>query len=151
MKKILLPVILFAIPICSSLAQVEENHVWKVIEGDDGSKFWYDASSLDTIKGDKFNIWILETYKPPKTIEGVDGEIFRCKTLYCINLTTVKYGILKIKYYNVNNEELGSYDYNIPPPPESIQYTYPITEDSNLYYLLKELYGPNGVKSKKEN
>lgn len=133
------------------LAQQEEEHVWKMIDASDGTKLWYDAAKLDTMKGDKFNIWILETHRPPKTIEEIDGEIFRSKTLYCINLTTVKYGILKIRYFDVNNTELHRYDYDNPPPPESIRYTYPITENSILYHLITELYGPKGIRSKQNS
>lgn len=133
------------------LAQEEEQHVWKVVNAADGSKFWYDASALDTINGDRFNVWILETHQPPVKYEGIDGEVFRSKTLYAINLTTVKYGILKIRYYDSVNKEIFKYDYDNPPPPESIRYTYPITDNSLLFYLIEELYGPKGVKSGKMN
>ena len=147
LKTILL--ILFAY--ISNFAQQEETHVWKVINADDGSKFWFDASSLDTTKGDKFNIWILQTNQPPKTYEGIDGEVFRTKTLYTINLTTVKYGILKVRYYNMSNQEIFSFDYDKPMPPESIRYPYPITDHSLLYYLIKELYEPKNEQTKKLN
>lgn len=144
-------VILFIITAGTLLfAQEKEKHVWKVVNPEKGSKFWYDASALDTIKGDKFNIWILETHTPPVKVEGIEEEVYRAKTLYTINLTSVKYGILKIRYYSVNNKELYSHDYDNPMPPESIRYTYPITENSLLHYLLKELYGPEG-KKKSEN
>ena len=132
-------------------AQEEEQHVWKVVNAADGSKFWYDASALDTIKGDRFNVWILKTHQPPVKYEGIDGEVFRSKTLYAINLTTVKYGILKIRYYDSVNKEIFKFDYDNPPPPESIRYTYPITDNSLLFYLIEELYGPKGVKSGKKN
>ena len=122
--------------------QQEDQHVWKVVNGDDGSKFWYDASSVDTMKGDRFNIWILETFKPPKKYEGIDGEVFRSKTLYTINLSSVKYGILKIRYFDISNKEIFRFDYDNPFPPESIRYPYPITDPSLLFYLIKELYGP---------
>lgn len=148
MYKIYLLAIIFSI---SLFAQQEEQHVWKVINADDGSKFWYDASSVDTVKGDRFNIWILETHQPPKKYDGIDGDVFRSKTQYTINLTTVKYGILKIRYYNQNNQEIFSFDYDKPIPPESIRFPYPITDNSLLFYLLKELYGPKGVQSKKMN
>ncbi|MEJ2103425.1 MAG: hypothetical protein P8X47_02475 [Ignavibacteriaceae bacterium] len=132
-------------------AQEQEQHVWKVVNAADGSKFWYDASALDTINGDRFNVWILETHQPPVKYEGIDGEVFRSKTLYAINLTTVKYGILKIRYYDSVNKEIFKFDYDNPPPPESIRYTYPITDNSLLFYLIEELYGPKGVKSGKMN
>ena len=124
------------------IAQQDEQHVWKVVNSDDGSKFWFDASTLDTASGNKLNVWILETNQPPKQYEGIDGEVFRSKTLYTINLVTVKYGILKVRYYDLNNKEIFSFDYDNPMPPETIRFPYPITDDSLLFYLLKELYGP---------
>ncbi|MCU0405714.1 MAG: hypothetical protein MUE64_01860 [Ignavibacteriaceae bacterium] len=147
---VMLKTILFVI-ICyiSISAQQEEQHVWKVVNADDGSKFWYDSSSLDTTKQDRFNIWILETNQPPKTYDGIEGEVFRSKTLYTINLTTVKYGILKIRYYNLSNQEIFSFDYDKPMPPESIRFPYPITDNSLLFYLLKELYGPKVEQTQK--
>lgn len=136
--------------LCSSLnfGQEEPTHIWKVLNVPSGEKVWYDASGLDTIKGDKFDIWILEMHRPPKTFEGFEGEVFRSKTLYGINLTTVKYGILKIRYYNILNKEIYSYDYDNPPPDESIKYTYPVTENSIIHVLLRELYGDNGEENK---
>ena len=127
-----------------SFGQTEVTHVWKVLTLDSGEKVWYDASGLDTIKGDRFDIWILEVHRPPKTFEGFEGEVFRSKTLFGINLTTVKYGILKIRYYNIMNKEIYSYDYDNPPPDESIKYTYPVTENSFIHLLIRELYGNEG-------
>ena len=132
-------------------AQQMDENVWKVVNAADGSKFWYDSSELDTVKGDRFNIWILEAFQPPKKIEGIDGEVFRAKTLYAINLTTVKYGILKIRYYDLNNKEIFNFDYDSPPPPESIRYTYPVTDKSLIFYLIEELYGPKNEGIKKFN
>jgi hypothetical protein len=142
-------ILIFFIGYISITAQQEEQHVWRVVNADDGSKFWYDASSLDTIKGDRFNIWILETNQSAKKYEGIDGEIFRSKTLYAINLTTVKYGIMKIRYYNSLNQEIFRYDYDNPTPPESIRYIYPVTDHSLLFYLIKELYGPGEDQNQK--
>lgn len=142
-------ILLISICYISLIAQQDEQHVWKVVNADDGSKFWYDVSTLDTTKGDKINVWILETNQPPKQFDGIDGDVFRSKTLYTINLTTVKYGILKIRYYDLNNKEIFSFDYDNPMPPESIRYTYPITDNSILFYLLKELYGPKEGQTQK--
>ena len=144
-------ILLIIIGFVSLVAQQSEQHVWKVVNADDGSKFWYDASSIDTTKGDRFNIWILETYQPPKQYEGIEGDVFRSKTLYTINLTSVKYGIMKVRYYDLNNREIFTFDYDNPMPPESIRYPYPITDNSLLFYLLKELYGPKGEQTQKIN
>jgi hypothetical protein len=142
-------ILLIIIGFVSLAAQQSEQHVWKVVNADDGSKFWYDATSIDTIKGDRFNIWILETNQPPKQYEGIEGDVFRSKTLYTINLTTVKYGIMKIRYYDVSNQEIFSFDYDKPMPPESIRFPYPITDNSLLFYLIKELFGPKAEQIKK--
>lgn len=142
-------ILLIIIGFVSLAAQQSEQHVWKVVDADDGSKFWYDATSIDTIKGDRFNIWILETNQPPKQYEGIKGNVFRSKTLYTINLTTVKYGIMKIRYYDVSNQEIFSFDYDKPMPPESIRFPYPITDNSLLFYLIKELFGPKAEQIKK--
>jgi len=138
------------IAFCSvvSSGQTDETHVWKVLNLDSGEKIWYDASGLDTIKGDRFDIWILEVHRPPKTFEGFEGEVFRSKTLFGINLTTVKYGILKVRYYNIINKEIYSYDYDNPPLDESIKYTYPVTENSYIHLLIRELYGKEGDSNK---
>lgn len=130
-------------------AQENEQHVWKVVNADDGSKFWYDVSSIDTAKSDKLNIWILETYQPPRQYEGIDGDVFRSKTYYTINLTIVKYGILKVRYYDMTNNEIFSFDYDSPMPPESIRFPYPVTNNSKLFYLIKELYGPRENQDQK--
>ena len=140
MLKTIISILLFYF---SSLAQENDQHVWKVINADDGSKFWYDVSTLDTSGSDRLNIWILETYQPPRQYDGIDGDVFRSKTLYTINLTTVKYGILKVRYYDMTNNEIFSFDYDNPMPPESILFPYPITNNSKLFYLIKELYGPS--------
>lgn len=140
MLKTIISILLFYF---SSLAQENDQHVWKVINADDGSKFWYDVSTLDTSGSDRLNIWILETYQPPRQYDGIDGDVFRSKTLYTINLTTVKYGILKVRYYDMTNNEIFSFDYDNPMPPESIRFPYPITNNSKLFYLIKELYGPS--------
>ena len=133
------------------LAQQEDEHVWKKVDADDGTQFWYDSAKLDTMKADRFNIWILETHRPPLSYEDIEGEIYRSKTLYAVNLTSVKYGILKIRYFDMSNRELFRFDYDNPPPPESIRYTYPVTENSLLHHLITELYGPDGVKTKGES
>jgi len=146
----MLNTILFTFICCFTLlAQQEDQHVWKVVNADDGSKFWYDVSTLDTTKGDKLNVWILETNQPPKQYEGIDGDVFRSKTLYTINLVTVKYGMMKVRYYDLNNKEIFSFDYDNPQPPENIRYPYPITDNSLLFYLVKELYGPQRNQNKK--
>ncbi len=129
-------------------AQSSETHIWRVLDRENGDKAWYDASGIDTVKGDRFNIWVLTVNKPPIKYEGVDGEVYRVKTLYSVNLTSVKYGILKVIYFDIKNKEVFSYDYNNPPQPENIKYAYPITENSLMHDIIKTIFGPGGIKSK---
>lgn len=150
MKKLFLIIsILGFINSTISLAQSNETHIWKLFERENGQKAWYDASGLDTVKGNNFDIWVLTVNKPPVKYEGVDKEVYRVKTLYTINLTSVKYGILKVMYYDIQNKEVFSYDYNNPPQPESIKYAYPITENSLIFDIVKTIFGPGGLKSNK--
>jgi hypothetical protein len=137
---------LFFIPLIN--AQSGETHIWKVLEKENGEKAWYDAAGIDTIKGEVFDIWILTVNKPPVKYEGVDGDVYRVKTLYTVNLNSVRYGILEVIYYDVQNKEIFNYDYNNPPQPESIKYAYPITENSLMHDIVKEIFGPGGIKSK---
>ena len=142
-------ILLILISYLSLYAQQDDKHVWKVVNADNGIKFWFDATTLDTTNGNKLNVWILETNQPPKQYEGIDGDVFRSKTLYTINLITVKYGILKVRYYDLNNKEIFSFDYDNPIPPENIRFPYPVTDNSLLFYLLKELYGPKESQTKR--
>jgi len=146
MLKTILIIIVFYL---SLFAQHDDKHVWKVVNADNGTKFWFDATTLDTTNGNRLNVWILETNQPPKQYEGIDGDVFRSKTLYTINLITVKYGILKVRYYDLNNKEIFSFDYDNPIPPENIRFPYPVTDNSLLFYLLKELYGPKESQTKR--
>ena len=123
------------------LSQTNETHRWKKLDTNDNKKLWYDVSSIDTIHGDRFDIWVLEVHTPPLRSEGIDGEVYRSKTLYAINLTTVRYGIMKIRYYDVKNIEIYSFDYDTPPPPtDALKYPYPVLEDSPIYQIIKELF-----------
>jgi len=74
-------ILLVLISYISIYAQQDEQHVWKVINADDGSKFWYDASSIDTTMGDRFNIWILETNQPQKSTRELKAR-FSGQKLY---------------------------------------------------------------------
>ena len=54
-------ILLLLVCVITLSAQQNDQHVWKVVNADDGSKFWYDVSTLDTTKGNKLTVWILET------------------------------------------------------------------------------------------
>jgi hypothetical protein len=121
-------------------------HRWKPLVINDKEKVWYDQSMVDSIKGDKLDIWILQMHKPPLSHEGIQGEVYRSKTLYTINLKNVKYGIVKVIYYDLTNKEMYNFKYNISDYPDNLKYTYPITENSFLFAFLKEIFNKGGSK-----
>jgi hypothetical protein len=139
--------ILMLLVITANIYAQEHVQMWKPLVIDDKEKVWYDQSMTDSIKGNKMNIWILQMHKPPLTGEGINGEVYRSKTLYAINLKTAKYGILNVIYYDVANKEMYNFKYNIDDYPETLKYTYPITEKSFLFALLKELFNKPGDKT----
>jgi hypothetical protein len=139
--------IVMLLVMAASIYSQDVVHRWKQLVIDDKEKVWYDQSMTDSIKGSKMNIWILQMHKPPLTGEGINGEVYRSKTLYAINLKTAKYGILNVIYYDVANKEMYNFKYNIDDYPESLKYTYPITEKSFLFALLKELFNKPGDKT----
>ena len=122
-------------------SQTSKTHRWKKLDTYNNKKLWYDVSSIYTINGDRFDIWVLEVHTPPLKSEGIEGEIYRSKTLYAVNLTTVRYGIMKIRYYDVKSKEIYAFDYDTPPPPtDALRYPYPVLEDSPIYQIIKELF-----------
>lgn len=119
----------------------EETHRWKKLDTITGEQIWFDASFMDTLKGEKFEVWILKVHTPPMKSEGVEGDIYRSKILYAIDLTTVRYGIMKLRYYDVKNIELYSFNYDTPPPPtDALRYPYPVLEESPLYLVIKDIF-----------
>jgi hypothetical protein len=140
-------VILFVIFIATSIYAQNLTPLWKPLVIDDKEKIWYDQSTLDSLKGDKLDIWILQMYKPPLYYEGIQGEVYKSKILYVINLKNVKYGILHAIYYDITDQEMYNFNYNINDYPDDLKYTYPITENSFLFTLLKELYNKKEIHS----
>lgn len=139
--KFITGIILSIFLVATALSQVDSTYHWKKLDTENKKKIWYDVSSIDTIKGDKFDIWVLEVHTPPMKSEGIEGEIYRSKILYAVNLTTVRYGIVKIRYYDVKNKELYAFDYDTPPPPtDALRYPYPVFEESPIYLIIKELF-----------
>jgi hypothetical protein len=140
MKKIFYSMAVLLIIQSITFAQ-EEIHRWKKLDTITGEQIWFDTSFTDTLKGDKFEVWVLKVHTPPMKSEVVDGDIYRSKILYAINLATVRNGIMKLRYYDVKNIELYSFDYDAPPPPtDALRYPYPVLEDSPLYLIIKEIF-----------
>jgi hypothetical protein len=124
----------------------EMEHRWKPLSVDDNEKIWYDAATLDTASGSRFDVWILQMHRPPLKFDGIKGDVFRSKILYAVDLEKVKYGMLKVVYYDLENKEIFKYNYDIVNVMDEIKYTYPVMQDSYLHRIIKEFAKLNGVR-----
>ncbi|GAB4299092.1 MAG: hypothetical protein Kow0098_25230 [Ignavibacteriaceae bacterium] len=127
----------------------QTTHRWEPLKLEDERKLWYDKSFLDSITNDHFSVWILEMHRPPLQIENVPGDVYRSKTLYTVNLQIVRYGILKVIYYDLENKEIFSYDYSLPEEDQELRYPYPVTENSFLHLIIKKYFSGNNSTGKK--
>lgn len=131
-------VIFYIIP---TPAQVKLSHRWKKIAKNSDKQFWYDIPHSDSLAGNKFDVWLLQVYNPPLRSEGIKGNIFLSKTLYSVDLNSIRYGILKLRYYDNKNLELYKFDYANPPSlTDESRYPYPILEESPIYLVVKTLF-----------
>ncbi len=119
-------------------SQTEDKHIWKPLTTQSGEKFWYDPTTFDSVVNEKLNVWILESHRPPLKFEAIDGDVFRSKTLYTINLANAKYGLKKIRYYGLTNQEIYSYDYDKYESDDIFTFPYPIILDSKIHLVLQE-------------
>jgi len=121
---------------------------WKPLVINQKQRIWYDASSIDTSKGTKFDVWILQMHQPPLTFNEIHGKVYRSKTQYCVDLNSGKYGILRVVYYGVTNNVLYNFDYHIDNYPDNLKYTYPIVDNNFMSKLIKKLNKPTGKGTK---
>ncbi len=131
--------ILFIVAGETALHAQSEYLKWKPLVINQTQRIWYDASSIDTVDGDKFKVWILQMYQPPLSFDGIADKIYRSRTQYGIDLNTEKYGILKVIYYGVTNNVLYNFDYHIDNYPDNLKYTYPLMENSYMKILIQKL------------
>ncbi len=124
---------------CISLFAQDENMQWKLLVENGNQKIWYDATPFNSLPAEKLNIWILQMNMKPIKFEEVPERIYRSKTQYALDLKTDRYGILKVVYYGINNKEIFNFDYHIDSYPDSIKYTYPISDNSNLKLLIEKI------------
>jgi len=135
---------LIALLIITMVLSAQDQHRWKPLLLNANDKLWYDASNLDTANTQVMNVWILQLHKPPLQFEGISGDVYRSKTLYTIDMTTVKYGIAKVVYYDVENKEIYSYDYKLESAPLEIRFPYPVLEGSFVNEVIKEYFKLKG-------
>ncbi len=151
MKRIAIVFIIFLSLINFTSAQ-QPRHRWLPLQNSQAKRIWYDASMIDEAAGgDTFNIWILEQHTPPLIFKEVKGKVYRSKILYTINMKTVKYGIMKVIYYNSANKKLYTFNYPIANFPDKYKYTYPIMKDNYLYNVIKEYIKAEKKKRLKKN
>lgn len=143
MKKSLLFLLLL---LTTAVFAQEKEHRWKPLVQNEKDKIWYDAAMMDTSKAEVINMWILQMHKPPLRFDEIDGEVYRSKTYYTINLKNAKYGIVKVVYYNSASKELANFTYDILSIPDEIKFSYPIMEGSFLHQLIKEYFKLRGQR-----
>ncbi len=144
MKQFLIISLLLTISVFS---QTEDKHIWKPLTAPTGEKFWYDPTTFDSVANDKLNVWILESHRPPLKFEGIEGDVFRSKTLYTVNLTTAKYGLKKIRYYGLTNKEVYAYDYDLYESDDMFTFPYPIILESKIHLVLQEFLKRKQLKN----
>jgi hypothetical protein len=138
----------FVIILFSINVNAQADHKWKPLIVNDIKKIWYDKTNIDSIKGDRFEIWLLQMHIPPVNINGSSAKAFRTMTLYAVDLSTVKYGIEEITYLDENAKEICSYNYMIRDYEDNLKYTYPVMENSAIHLVIKELF-KNSSEQKK--
>lgn len=151
MKKI--GVIFILIFVCLGFTRAQEKaHRWQPLQNIQALKIWYDAAMIDNATGgDTFDIWILEQHTPPLRFKEIKGNVYRSKILYTINLKTVKYGIMKVVYYNSANKKNYNFNYPIANFPDKYKYTYPIMKDNYLYYIIIQYIKVEKMNKLKKN
>ncbi|SRR5690554_1211083 len=146
MKKLFTGITLAVLMLISIPANAQTGkHVWKSLIVNEDKKIWYDESSITDIKGNAFDVYLLQMYVPPLRMNGIKGEIYRSKTLYTVNLDLVKYGIKEVVYYNSENAEIYKHDYGITDYEDNLKYTYPVLENSPIHLVIKEIYKNKGT------
>ena len=142
--KLLTLLSLFILLAPAIFSQANEEHQWKAVSLEEGNKTWFDTASLDTAKGEEFEVWVLKLHTPPLKFDGIEEEAYRSKTLYAFNLNSVKYGYVEVKYYSVTNEEIYSYEYKTRNASDDIKYPYPILKDTVVHEIVKEFFKVRG-------
>lgn len=135
--KNLFTMILFILLVITSgkISAQSDTTRWKPILVNDKQSTWYDVASIDTLQNNKVYVWVLQTHKPPLKFDGLRGDIYSSKTQYAIDFQTNKYGILKVIYYDNNNNEMYNFNYHIDKYADELKYTYPTVN----YSVMKEL------------
>lgn len=137
--------LILSVLICTISFAQEKEHRWKSISPNDKQKIWYDTGILDSALDDNIYVWVLHMNTPALVLDGVKEPITRTKTLYNINLNTVRYGISKAEYYDAANKKIQAFDYKIETLKDDLRFSYPVTESSFLYTIIKEF-----INTKKE-
>jgi hypothetical protein len=145
MKHLFFVILILSVNIYS---QIEDKHIWKPLATTNGEKFWYDPTTFDSVSNNILNVWILESHRPALKFEGIEGDVFRSKILYTVNLNTAKYGLKKIRYYGLTNKEIYSYDYDKYVSDDQFTFPYPIVIDSKIHLVIQEFLKKKKIQSR---
>jgi len=113
-----------------------ETDKWVKVEGLQAQRLSVDVTGLEKFKGDDFYVNALEEHNPPLIMETVDGKIYKTKTYYLISKKLLKYSLLNITYYDLEDNVLKNYSYQTNSEIEDYKYNYPILPDSDVEMIL---------------
>lgn len=146
MKISIAAILLFILTGAASLFAQTDQHRWKPLIVNDSQKLWYDGLMLEKASGDIIEMWVLQMHKPPLQFDGIKGDIVRSKTLYAIDLKEVRFGLEEVVYYDAANKEIYKHSYETKTLTGNLKCPYPITEDSYMFALVKEVLRIKGAQ-----
>jgi hypothetical protein len=114
--------------------EVKENWIPISIEKDES--LFINVNGISSFLGDDIFIWSLQELNPSMTMEEVKGDIFKVKTYYLINKRLMRYSILDIIFYDLNNNVLKNYHYENKYQNPEFKYNYPIIRNSEVDKIL---------------
>ena len=110
---------------------------WLRISGDDDQITYIDIAGLSAYKGNEIFIWALQDLNSPISMEEVDGDIYKVRTYYHINLELKRYGIVQIIFYDSKSNVLKQYNYGQTSDKPEFIFGYPVIPNSDIDKIVK--------------
>lgn len=117
-------------------AQTTEN--WVPVSSDNESTLYVNVTGLSSFQGDEFYVWTLEEMKSAINIDEIDGDIYKIKTYYLFNKKSGRYSTLQIIYYDIKDNVMKSYSYNVETINPDFRYNHPLFKNSDLEKVYKK-------------
>ncbi len=131
--------IMLAVLVLARVVSAQHSEEFVKILGAEDKTVYLDKASVKE-NGDEIYVWIMQTHIPPLNIESVNEKIFKSKTYYVFNKQLLRYGLLKIVYFNAKGEKIREFDYGTNTDIADYKYSYPIFENSLEKKILDTIY-----------